>query len=537
MGCKDNAPAKMPDSNIEKKVKTWSQEDTRSVTGYFAKRGLTINTEKATKGYILFEPSASTSTYLMNKAGEVVHEWKGDLNSMQAYLRDNGNLIRLERDPDFPVFAAGGQAGRIREYTWEGEMIWDFKYASDKYLTHHDFELMPNGNVLAISYEVKTPEEAEAAGRDPEHIPGAGLWPDKIIEVKPTYPSGGEIIWQWHMWDHLIQDKFPNKANYGNIKDNPRKIDINAVLAHSKPPPAEQIKQMIKDGNTTSNKTVDNWHSDISHTNAIVYNSELDQIAISVPEYGEIFIIDHSTTAEEAKGSAGGRWGHGGDLLYRWGNPQTYGRGGPKDKVLFYQHDIRWIPKGYPGEGNLMVFNNDIPRGKNNFPSVFAVLGKAQHPDPPVTVADLGNYSAVHEITAPTDEKGNYLISENEPFGPMQPNWTYTAPDSLSFYSAFVSGAERLENGHTMILEGSTGRFVEIDTNKEIVWEYWNPYYDDYHLPDGTTAQPVGPFKFAQYRIKQYSPDYPGLNGKALNPIDPQPTPYIPEPLPPKKES
>ena len=82
-------------------------------------------------------------------------------------------------------------------------------------LIHHDIELMPNGNVLAISYEAKSQEEAIAAGRDPEHVTKAGLWPDKIIEIKPSGKTGGEIVWEWHMWDHLVQDHDPTKNNYG----------------------------------------------------------------------------------------------------------------------------------------------------------------------------------------------------------------------------------------------------------------------------------------------------------------------------------
>ncbi len=79
--------------------------------------------------YVLYEPSNGTLTYLMNKQGEVVHTWSSDLNSMNSYLQPNGHLIRMERDENFPTFAAGGQAGRIREYDWDGNILWDFKCA------------------------------------------------------------------------------------------------------------------------------------------------------------------------------------------------------------------------------------------------------------------------------------------------------------------------------------------------------------------------------------------------------------------------
>ncbi|WNH07749.1 hypothetical protein [Thalassobellus suaedae] len=108
----------------------------------------------------------------------------------------------------------------------------------------------------------------------------------------------------------------------------------------------EEIEQMKQMGNMTSNATVDNQHSDLTHVNSVSYNAELDQIVFSSPGFGEIYIIDHSISTEEAKGPEG-------DLLYRWGNPQNYGRGTKEDQMLFGQHDVKFIPKGYLGESTI----------------------------------------------------------------------------------------------------------------------------------------------------------------------------------------
>jgi len=509
-------------------VKEWQPTDTRSFSEVSAERGLILNTEKGTDGYVLFEPSSSLFTFLINKEGDVVHTWESDLNSMNSYLQPNGHLIRMERDEDFPTFAAGGQSGRIREYDWDGNILWDFKYFSETELTHHDMEVMPNGNILAISYEALSLDEAVAAGKDPHHIPKAGIWLDKIIEIEPIKPDGGNIVWEWHMKDHLIQEIDSTKSNYGVIAENPRKININIPSAEAGPPMTEeQVAQMIKMGMMTSNATVDNQGSDLTHTNAVSYNPGLNQIVMSVPGFGEIYVIDHSTTTEEAKGSTGGTAGHGGDLLYRWGNPANYGRGTKADQELFFQHDAKWIPEGYPGAGHLMVYVNDIPDPNNKLPSLGAALGGANSPEMNVAIEDIGNYSAVYEWTIPTDEAGNYVLPDGGAFGPEDPDWSYTAPDKYSLYSAFVSGAHRLENGHTLITQGMQGRFFEIDKNKDIVWEYWTPYKFDYTLPDGSASQPTGPFIFGMFRSTLYPAEFNAFEGKDLQPIDPQPEPFV----------
>ncbi|EAR14731.1 hypothetical protein RB2501_10412 [Robiginitalea biformata HTCC2501] len=539
ISCKQDTQTKENPDAGNLAVREWKPDDMRNMTGLTAQRGLIVNTDRDTEGYVLFEPSSDTTTFLIDKAGRVVHRWDSELNSMNSYLLPNGHLLRLERDEDFPTFAAGGQAGRVREYDWDGNMLWDYELATETELIHHDIEPMPNGNILAIAYEVMPVEEAIAMGRDPERLPRAGLWLDQVVEIRPTYPKGGEIVWEWHMKDHLVQDFDPSKANYGDPSEHPRKIDINfhsTEEGDGPPPTEEQVKQMIKNGMATSNATVDNRGSDITHTNAIDYHPGLDQIALSSPGMNEIFIIDHSTTTEEARGRSGGNQGHGGDLLYRWGNPQNYGLGTPDDRVLFGQHDIRWIPEGQPGAGRLMVYNNDPHDGKAKLPTVWAGFQNAKPPEFAMAVGDVGNFSEVLELEPPTDADGAYVLDAGGTFGPEEPAWTYRAPDLYSFYSAFISGAHRLPNGNTFITEGMKGRFFEVSPDNEIVWEYWNPYMGTYKLPDGTEPQPKGPFIFGVFRSTLIPADNPAFAGKTLEPLQPQPEVYKMPPPPAEPE-
>ncbi len=173
------------------------------------------------------------------------------------------------------------------------------------------------------------------------------------------------------MWDHLAQDFDTEADNYGVVADHPELIDIN----YANGPQAD-------------------W----SDGNAIDYSPELDQIIVSFRHFSELWVLDHSTTTEEAAGHSGGTIGMGGDILYRWGNPETYGAGDASGQLLFFQHDARWIPPGLPGEGNILVFNNG-PR-------------------------PAGRFSSVDELVPPVDDMGHYALIQGESFGPDEPAWT-----------------------------------------------------------------------------------------------------------------
>ena len=86
----------------------------RNMFGLGIPRGLTLSTNGLADGYILFPVPNSASVYLINRKGEVVHEWKGNYGSLAAatYLENDGSIIQNAADPDFPVFAGCGEAGR-----------------------------------------------------------------------------------------------------------------------------------------------------------------------------------------------------------------------------------------------------------------------------------------------------------------------------------------------------------------------------------------------------------------------------------------
>lgn len=369
------------------------------------------------EGQTLFSPLSGAATYLIDNQGEVMHTWPG--NGRSVYLLDDGTLIRTLL----------GNLGTDVEYVdWDGAVTWSYNASDATHEYHHDVELMPNGNLLMIVREFKTPPEAHAAGRDPSLLVGGVFKPETIIEVQPTGPTSGTVVWEWKMFDHLIQDFDPAMANFGVVADHPELLDINF--------PAENI-------------TGGDWN----HANAIAYNPALDQIILNSRHQSEFWVIDHSTTTAEAAGHTGGTYGRGGDFLYRWGNPQAYRAGTAADQTLFGPHDPQWIEPGLPGAGNILIFNNGFGRPQ-------------------------GDFSSLDEIIPPLTAFGDYIQTPGAAFGPLDPVWSYVANVPTDFYAPFISGVQRLPNGNTLACDGPAGRLFEVTNSMQVVWEYLNPFPD-----------------------------------------------------------
>jgi hypothetical protein len=422
--------------------------------------GLFTN-EDPQEGVVLLGPNAATTTYLINNNGLVVNSWATPYRpALMGYLLENGHLLRSARVANTPAnfVGAAGRGGRVEEYDWDGNLVWAFEYVGETFLTHHDIEPLPNGNVLMIAWEYLSQTEALAEGKNPFLFNG-GQWVDHVIEVRPVPPSGGEIVWEWRARDHLIQDYDSGANNYGIVEDHPELVDFNFG----------------------QNST------DWTHFNGIAYNAELDQIVISSRGLNEIWVIDHSTTTEEAAGHTGGVRGKGGDLLYRWGNPRAYRGGESPDQRLFGQHDAQWISPGFPGAGNLLVFNNSA-------------------------TGALGNYSSVDEIAPSIDPDGSYPSpAPGEAFGPADQFWIYLGDPPESLYSSNISGAQRQPNGNTLICEGSSGHLFEVRPGGAVAWDYVSPVVAGNPINQGQPVQ-----QSAVFKARRYPPDYPGLAGRDL---------------------
>ena len=431
--------------------------------------GLLLNEPGAAIGYTLLTGYANSDVFLIDPLGRVAHAWHMPVVPFNhAKLLDNGNLL---------VYILSG----IVEFDPRGNIVWQYKIGG----LHHDFLKMPNGNVMMIVEGRKTREQVIAAGANPEFVHEDGIRYDYLLEVRPTSANGGEVVWEWSAWDHLVQDFDPTKPNYGAIDEHPELIDINFLLE------------------SMSSRNAEDW----LHTNSIDYNPELDQIMLSPRNFSELWIIDHSATTEEEQGHSGGNGGMGGDLLYRWGNPRAYGHGDVADQRLFWQHQTHWIPPGLPGAGNILVFNNG-----------WGFAG------------DERFYSSVDEIAPPVDGY-RYRRAEGEAYPPDGLEWTYATETRSDFYAPIMSGAQRLPNGNTLIVDGTAGAIFQATPDGRIEWKYVVPLDGRVHLRQGerlsireTFPTPHGDSSLwlsnSVYRAYWYPPDHPGLQALDLTPGD-----------------
>ena len=436
------------------------------------------NAAKVSPGYTLVPPLHSGYTYLIDNNGQVVNSWFAGNSEpgRMAYLLPNGHLLRSISVTGNGLATGGGDGGRIEEYDWQGNRVWQYEYASSTYSLHHDLKYLPNGNVIALLVETKTAAEMAAAGFRPNMLQngsGGVLLPDAVVEIQPTRPTGGQIVWEWHVWDHLVQNYDQTKSNYGTPSAHPELIDPNAAYPR-------QIPAF--------------WN----HMNGIDYNADLDQIMLSVRGNSEAWIIDHSTTKAEAAGHTGGKHGKGGDLLYRWGNPLMYGAGTGANEMLYQQHDTQWIAKGRPGAGNILVFNNGVGRPG-------------------------GDSSTVDEAVSPVDSSGNYPLTTGSAYLPKQLVWTYAGKGTEQYFDGDISGAERMINGNTLICFGTHGLLEEVTPAGEIVWKYISSVVQEGPLTQGQTSglDPKGEGMNSVFKVRKYAPDYAGLVGQDLTPRGP----------------
>lgn len=357
-------------------------------------------------GLTLYSNMNSTLGYLIDTSNTVVktYTFTGG-TGYSTHMLPGGDIYRSVK-VQFTPLSGGGVTGRMQKLDYNGNILWDYTYSSSSYVLHHDHCPLPNGNVLVISYEVKTATEASQAGA----LTPTLVWSEKIEEWEPVGSNSVNVVWAWHLWDHLVQNVDTAKLNYKtSIVDHPELMNINY-----------------------------SFKKDWVHMNGIDYNPVLDQIVVSSHNLNEWWVIDHSTTVAEAASHSGGKSGRGGDILYRWGNPAAYSA--PGSPVLNVTHDAHWIPEGCPNAGYFAGVNN---RGVTS-PSSKTTADQVQSPRNGFT----------------------YTINPGSAYTPA----SYSSRHQSTGYTSNMGSVEEYPNGNQMICLATAGLIYEIDPNGTMIW-------------------------------------------------------------------
>ena len=425
---------------------------------------------RSENGLTLFAPVGSKTTYLIDNCGRLVKSWKSSYQpGLAVYLLSDGTLLRSGNSMNMD-FLAGGLGGVVERYSWDGELMWSYALSNKNMCQHHDIHAMPNGNILALVWERKTPAEKRAVGRF-DSVSDT-VWTESVIELRPIGKDSAEVVWKWQLWDHLVQNVDSLLPNYAQPREHPELLDANYL---------------------NEPFAIHDW----VHANSLDYDEERDEIMISAHNMNEIWVVDHSTSMSEAASHKGGRRGRGGDFLYRWGNPFCYTGSDPELAVFGGQHDARFVRFGEKKELAVMVYNN--------------IAGKR---------TEL--YSSIDVIVPQLNGDGSYAFA-NGHFKPDQPTWRLTSNPKELLYSQSMSSAQLLSNGNILSCSATTGTMLEFAPDSSIVWKYVNPDIQGIPIHQGQGAN-----SNTVFHCTRYSYDYTGFAGRLLIhglPIEQDPLP------------
>lgn len=278
-----------------------------------------LNSEKMDKNPLLIN-NLSNRVYLMDKSGKELHVWDfGEEKLWNDFsLLPDGTALASIRSTNAQIRVGWFWGITARVSSW-AEFLWEYEISGSWAIAHHDAEMLPNGNILAMVWGKIGKDEVKKYGSTSP----VDIYTERIVEIDP---KTNKVVWRWNSLDHMIQDVDPKVPNYGTISKRPEKIDIN--YSHSQ-------SGMIMHGN---------W---------LAYDAKNDLIYMSVYSFSEVWVIDHSTTPQEVNTGKGGRFGRWGDLVYRFGNPTAYGGTGTR---LFYSSHH----PSFTASGTFLIYSNGI---------------------------------------------------------------------------------------------------------------------------------------------------------------------------------
>ncbi|MEO8098805.1 MAG: aryl-sulfate sulfotransferase [Acidobacteriota bacterium] len=407
---------------------------------------------KTWNGYTVLSPLGGDTAIVIDMNGKVVKRWEG-------YNSSAGGPVRV-LPGGFVIGAAGANAGKQESLAliardFAGKELWRFDH--NEQITapagptwalrqHHDWQRddFPAGYYAPGATPVASPNAATKTlvlthtNHTRPAIAGETLLEDdRLIELG----ADGKVTWEWVVGDHIEDFRFDNDA----------RVAIRGGAAAGRG--AFDWFHMNSATYVGPNHWFDQGDKRFAPENVVISSREASLIAIVARDGKIVWQIgpDYGATPELRA-----------------------------IRQVIGQHNAHFIPKGLPGAGNLMVFDNG---GASVYgrPSATSLTGR-------------GIYA-----------RATSRILEIDPVS-LQLVWSYTAP---AFFATNISGAQRLLNGNTLITEGPDGRLFEVTKEGAIVWEYvypvfgagkarvTNSVYRAYRVPYTWIPQLAGPAELA----------------------------------------
>jgi arylsulfotransferase ASST len=405
--------------------------------------GVTVfDPERAYGGYTIFQ-AASVGALLIDMNGREVQLWKG-LQGFPNKLLPGGQVFGSTGERN-PKHGAQDQLDLV-QVDWDGRVVWRFdrlEHISDpgeapRWMArqHHDYQRQGN----PVGYYVPGQDPLVDRGNTlllvHENVQDARIseWPlldDKIVEVD----WNGDVVWQWRPFEHFAELGFDAEARAA-LRRNPNVRAPGGNGLGGQSPSAGGVGDWLHI-NSLSVLGPNRWYDagdERFHPDNVIWDAR---------EANIIAIVSKAT----------------GKVVWKLGPRYDGSDAERRLGWIIGQHHAHLIPRGLPGAGNLLVFDNG---------------GWAGYGSPTPTAPDglkvaQRDHSRVLEIDPTT----------------LQIVWQYTPReaglvvplDAARFYSPFISSAQRLPNGNTLITEGSDGRIFEVTPDHATVWEYISPYW------------------------------------------------------------
>jgi hypothetical protein len=386
---------------------------------------------RAWSGYTVLSPLNTQAVIVIDMNGTVVKRWEGFVNSAGgparvfpggAVMAANGanpphqeSLELIERDFDGRVLWRFEHNQQIQ--TRDGRTIWAARQ-------HHDWQR----DDFPAGYYSPEATPAIQAGKtlvlthinhSRPNVADTSLEDDRLIEVN----AAGEVVWEWVASDHVEELGFSVAAR--------RAIKAGAGAGAG--------RGGGEGGGAAQGRDSFDW----LHVNSATYVGPNRWFDAGDRRFAPDNVIISSRQASFVAIIA-----RDGKIVWRLGPDFSESRELRAIRQIIGQHHPHLIPKGLPGAGNLLVFDNGGASGYGF-----------------VTPAALDGANSF--------ARANSRVLEINPVT-LELVWSYTGP---RFYSSNISAAQRLPNGNTLVTEGANGRVFEVRNDRKIVWEYMYPVF------------------------------------------------------------